>query len=459
MRDERSGSTGATISGRPRVTDLARTPPTLADCRRWLAAALIAAVAGVIVMWRLGEYPSRLLVAAGLVAFVALYATYALRGIELTPKRLEALSEFAVFAMFLAFYAATAGNDSSPFNAHIRQAYSLWHAHIWIDAPNYIEHAQVGGFSYQLHPLLPAFLLMPVVAFWGMDTNQTFVAIIFGALDAALAWRMLGRFHLTTSARTWLAIFFGAGTILWSESINGGSWEVSMVVAIAFTLLALDETFGASRPLWIGILAGLAALARYDLAFVWPFYVVLVYSRRRQLAELAEFVPGFLLAAIVYVLFNELRYHSLFDRGVFIFAPPGSRLFALPNFPGNIYTLLFMAPSVNGNFPYIHPTFGGQALILTSPAFVLALRPSYRKFETAMVALAALVAMTPSLFYFTNGFSQFGTRHYLHAFPFLLVLMAIGVHRRADQMTRILIVVSVFLIAFGVWHIRWYGYG
>jgi hypothetical protein len=441
------------------VAELARTAPTLADCRRWLAAGLIAAAVGVIVMWHLGEYPNRLLVASGLITFVALYATYAVRGMELTPARTEIFSEFAVFGMFLAFYAATAGNDSSPFNAHIRQAYSFLHGHLWIDAPYYIEHAQVGGFSYQLHPLLPAFLLIPVVAVWGVNTNQTIVSIIFGALDAALAWRMLGRFRLTTNARAWLAVFFGAGTILWSESINGGSWEVSMVVAIAFTLLALDETFGAARPLWIGIYAGLAALARYDLAFVWPFYVVMVYWRARGIRELAGFIPGFALAAIVYVVFNELRYHSFFDRGVFIFAPPGSRLFALANFPGNIYTLLFMAPSVNGNFPYIHPTFGGQALILTSPAFVLALRPSYRKFETAMVALAALIAMTPSLFYFTNGFSQFGTRHYLHAFPFLLVLMAIGVHRRADQMTRILIVASVFLIAFGVWHIRWYGYG
>ncbi len=441
------------------MAELTRTAPTLADCRRWLAAGLVTAVVGVIVMWRLAEYPNRLLVASGLVAFVTLYVSYTIRAVELTPALIEALSEFAVFAMFLAFYAATAGNDSSPFNAHIRQAYSFLHGHIWIDAPYYIEHAQVGAFSYQLHPLLPAFLLMPVVAVWGMNTSQTVVSIVFGALDAALAWRMLGRFRLTNNARVWLTVFFGAGTILWSESINGGSWEVSMVVAIAFTFLALDETLGAARPLWIGLYAGLAALARYDLAFVWPFYVVLVYGRAPKIRDLLGFIPGFALAAIVYVVFNELRYHSLFDRGVFIFAPPGSRLFALEHFPGNLYTLLFMAPSVNSTFPYIHPTFGGQALILTSPAFLLALRPSFGKFETAIVGLAALVAMTPSLFYFTNGFSQFGTRHYLHAFPFLLVLMAIGVHRRVDQLTRILIVASVVLIAFGVWHIRWYGYG
>jgi hypothetical protein len=73
------------------------------------------------------------------------------------------------------------------------------------------------------------------------------------------------------------------------------------------------------------------------------------------------------------------------------------------------------------------------------------------------VGLAAVIAMTPSLFYFTNGFAQYGTRHYLHAFPFQLLLMAFGIHRRADQLTRILIVASVVLIAFGVWHERFYG--
>ena len=73
------------------------------------------------------------------------------------------------------------------------------------------------------------------------------------------------------------------------------------------------------------------------------------------------------------------------------------------------------------------------------------------------MGIAALISMTPSLFYFTNGFAQYGTRHYLHTFPFLLILMALGVHRRVDQMSRILIVASVLLIAFGVWHERFYG--
>ena len=119
---------------------------------------------------------------------------------ELAARRDEMLSQVAVFVAFLAFYAITAGSDSSPFNAHVRQAFALIHGHSYIDAPNYIEHAQIGAYSYQLHPILPALLLMPFAAIWGMDSNQAIFSIIVGALDVALAWRLLGRFRLTVNA-------------------------------------------------------------------------------------------------------------------------------------------------------------------------------------------------------------------------------------------------------------------
>ena len=436
--------------------------PNLDTSRRFLTAAVVFAILGFAVILRHGWLLTRIdwisaILASGMLAFSYWLPDSERFTAEKVAKRDELFSQLAVFVFFLAFYSITAGSDTNPFNAHVRQAVAFVHGHTYIDAPNYIEHAQVGGYSYQLHPILPSLLLMPFTAIWGMDTNQTIFSIVFGALDVALAWRLLGRFRLTVSARTWLTVFFGAGTIVWYETVHGTSWGVSMVVAIAMTMVALDETFGDGRPWIVGVFAALAALARYDLAFVWPIYLALLYTRGRDVGELTWFIPGCFAIAAVYASFNLVRYHSVFDRGVFIFAPPGSHLFGWEHFPGNFYTLFFMSTRLDGSFPYIHPTFGGQALILTSPAFLLALRPIFRRIQTALIGIAALIAMTPSLFYFTNGFAQFGTRHYLHTFPFLLVLMAMGVHRRADQLTRILIAASVLMIAFGVWHERFYG--
>ena len=214
------------------------------------------------------------------------------------------------------------------------------------------------------------------------------------------------------------------------------------------------------RPSVIGLTAGLAALARYDLAFVWPIWTLLTHLKRPSLRGLLWLVPGFVLATLIYAGFNEARYGSFFDRGIFIFAPDIPQKFSVSYLPKNLYTLLFMAPSFSSRFPYIHPDGPGQALILTSPAFVLALRPSFRRLVPSALMGAAVIAMIPSLFYFTNGFVQFGTHHYVQAFPFLLALVALGLPcGKMDQLTRILIVYSVMLIAYGVWHIGVYGYG
>ena len=108
--------------------------------------------------------------------------------------------------------------------------------------------------------------MMPVAAVWGMTTNQTMWSLLIGAIDAALAWRLLRRFRLSLSSRVWLTIFFGAGTILWSETIYGNTWSMPETCSVMFTLAALDEAFGPARPFRLGIYAGLAALSRYELA-------------------------------------------------------------------------------------------------------------------------------------------------------------------------------------------------
>jgi hypothetical protein len=73
--------------------------------------------------------------------------------------------------------------------------------------------------------------------------------------------------------------------------------------------------------------------------------------------------------------------------------------------------------------------------------------------------LAAGFSMGPALLWYANGFVQFGLRFYVQVFPFLIVLMALGAQELGlDQMGKILIVASVILVAYGVWHIRTLGF-
>ena len=446
-------------------TDAPDTPmcPSLKTSREFFAAAVVIIVVGYAVILRQGWTLTRIDAIAGILAVVLWeYSFWLADPVPMTDaliKRDERLSQFAVFVMFLALYGITAGSDFSQYNAHVRQAFALIHGHTYFDAPYYIEHAHFEGHDYQLHPPMPSFMLMPFVTIWGMQTNQTIFSLVLGAIDVALAWRLLGKFPIDVNARIWLTTFFGTGTTIFYESISGGSWEVTMVAAVFFTLLALDEIFGQTRGALVGLWAACAALSRYDLAFVWPIFVVMVWFKRDSVVDVFKMAPGFILAALVYITLNEVRYHSIFDRGISLFVTPGTQLFGMRFIPDNLAVLFFSAPAVDDKFPYFHPTIGGQSILLTSPAFLLALRPSFRRLVPALLGIGALIGMTPAMFYFGNGASQFGARHFVQVYPFLLALMAMGIPRRVDQLTRILICASIFFITFGIWHIRVFGFG
>jgi len=89
------------------------------------------------------------------------------------------------------------------------------------------------------------------------------------------------------------------------------------------------------------------------------------------------------------------------------------------------------------------------------------LRPSLKRAAPVLIWLAAILTMGASLTVYASGFVQFGPRYYVQIFPFLLVLVALGVGagKRVDQLTKILILASMFIVVFGVWQIRTIGFG
>jgi len=168
--------------------------------------------------------------------------------------------------------------------------------------------------------------------------------------------------------------------------------------------------------------------------------------------------PGFALEGVAFVALNEIRYRTWFDL-TWSLAAGDQPLFQLNYLPRNIYALFFRAPALNSaSFPILHPRAAGQALTFLSPAFLLALRPDFRKIIPFLVLAGVLIAMLPNLFFVYDGAPQVGARHFVSVFPLLLVLMAMGMPRRPDQLTKILIVASVVLVGFTVWHAQVWGF-
>jgi hypothetical protein len=446
-----------------------------AAARWFFAVAALIALADILVVPLFNHKPPNVLVVTALAAALAgVLADFATSSLQDASARWELLEDaiasdgwcaFAVGILFLAFYAATI-SPPTPYNEPARQAYAFLHGRTWVDAPSYMEHVVWHGKSYLLHPPLAALITLPAVAIWGLATNQTAVSVVVGAVSMGLVWRLLNRIGLELATRTWLTLFFGVGTTFWYEATLGSSWDFSLLVTVPFTIAALTEVFGEARPWAVGILAAVPALARYDMFFALPCYAAMLWVRGRGARELLWMLPSLAAVLMVLVAFNEARFGTPYDiarwlwysQDKYRFARPGGPL-ALSHFPLNLYTLLFMAPGYSDRFPYIHPEFMGQALMLMSPAFVLTLRPSFLRPLTALVALAAALCVGPVMLWYANGFAQLGARFYVEVYPFLLTLMALGVPRKPDQLTKILIVVSIVFVVFFTWQVRWYGWG
>src|SRR5262245_33841205 len=183
-------------------------------------------------------------------------------------------------------------------------------------------------------PPLPAILLVPFVAIWGLATDIRAVSVVLGAIAVGLAWWALGRLAVSRRVRLATTVFFGFGTVFWYAAQLGTTWFFAHVTAVTFVLLAIGVALGADpeaddaveqapstggllapigaairrpleridrRQLLAGLLFGVACTARLTVVFGAPFFVLVggggSWLRRSVSAGLGAAVPVLLLLA------------------------------------------------------------------------------------------------------------------------------------------------------------------
>ncbi|HEX4898634.1 MAG TPA: hypothetical protein VFV53_09790, partial [Candidatus Limnocylindrales bacterium] len=105
------------------------------------------------------------------------------------------------------------------------------------------------GYGLLPFPPLPAIVLMPVVAIFGLATDERAVSVVIGAIDVGICWWALGRLPVTRLVRLAVTIFFGFGTVFWYAAGLGTTWFLAHVVALAPLLLAIGLALRADRTL------------------------------------------------------------------------------------------------------------------------------------------------------------------------------------------------------------------
>jgi hypothetical protein len=96
-------------------------------------------------------------------------------------------------------------------------------------------------------PPLPAVVLMPFVALWGLNADGQLIFAILGALDVGIAWWILGRLPIRTWVRLATTVFFGFGTVFWYAAQLGTTWYQAHVLAVGLALAAVGVALGRDR--------------------------------------------------------------------------------------------------------------------------------------------------------------------------------------------------------------------
>ncbi len=101
------------------------------------------------------------------------------------------------------------------------------------------------GFALLPFPPLPAIVLLPVVALFGLATDERAVSVVLGAVGVGLCWWMLGKLPVERMVRLAVTIFFGFGTVFWYAAGLGTTWFLAHVVAAVPLLLAVGIALAA----------------------------------------------------------------------------------------------------------------------------------------------------------------------------------------------------------------------
>jgi hypothetical protein len=303
-------------------------------------------------------------------------------------------------------------------------------------------------------PPLPALVLIPFVAAFGLQADDQLIFTIFAAVDVALCWWMIGRLGVSIVVRAGTTVVFAFGTAFWYAAQNTTTWYQAHIVAVGLTMLAVGLALGgegapgdaAARggdgasggagrrtlpsAVMNGLLIGLAATARLTVILGLPFFVLVGpgrdWRRRGVAVALGAAIP--LAALVIYnVVSTGHVFHPAYDHLYQLESRAYTRLGYHPDWaaedprylPQNLAIMLLSTPTLmperfqdtlgtidrplcaapggtRGLFdpdcPMALPRDTGMSVLLTTPALLLAI-PAWFDRRRRRIVVAALLAI------------------------------------------------------------------
>lgn len=383
------------------------------------------------------------------------------------PNR-QNLLYLLIFSIVFLIYWATGEGHATYYNYYVRLADAFLNGRLYLlDNPSWLnELIPFSGGYYVVYPPLPAVIMTPLVALFGVDLNQTLVSVFFGSLTVVLAYFISRDIQKSefkeenqrSSKHLWAAALFGFSTIFWWLTSVGSVWLIAQVIATFFMFLAIHEAFNKNRVLLIGLFVGASFWCRLPTILGIFFFAGLIVSRqvdknwivklRLALPSLVKLAVGASVFVLLNFAYNYVRFGTFFDEGYWLI--PGildepwfsKGLFNLSYIFDNLEPFLCGVPRISiSPFSVVFP-MTGLAIWFTTPAFVFALKSRIRDSVTIWSWVAIILI---ALVIFTKGLSGwgFGYRYAVDFYPFLFLLALKGFGGQLRWYHKVLIVIGV----------------
>ncbi|MGZ6268394.1 MAG: hypothetical protein ACXWNR_07550 [Candidatus Limnocylindrales bacterium] len=320
----------------------------------------------------------------------------------------------------------------------------------------------IDGRHYQamsLLPTIPYLALVPFEVLWPF--SRWIVSAVIGIVAAWLALPVARRYGPGGAATYWLAALGAFGTMLFTLAIEGDFYYLAHLESVLLVFVALIEWHDRRRPWVLGLMIGLATLARPTLLLMAvPLGVLLLTEARDRLRVAVAFALPIAGALAITAAFDFARFGSALETGYGIasIAPPlealrSQGLFSVVHVPTNLALFVGGGFGIRDTFPWLVPSSEGHSILLTTPALLIAVNAGLRDRQNLMLwCVAILTAIPVFLYYGGGGGATYGYRYAMDFVPFLFALVAIALKERFGNLEKVLIGLSVAFVCYGyVW--------
>jgi len=395
----------------------------------------------------------------------------------LSFNKKTALILLILFMVAFLVYLATGEGHATYYDYYVRLSDAFLHGRLYLlENPSWLNELipnPSGPGYYVVYPPLPAVLMLPFVAVFGVTLNQTLFGLFFAAATIAVAFMVaksaLAKMQQSTapSWRTcvWFAVLFGFGTIFWYLSSIGSVWLIAQVISTFFMMLALYESLNKNRPLLVGLLVGASFWCRLPTALGIFFFAALAIVQQQNpgwlnkfkaaLPYLSRLAAGMAVFVLLDFAYNYARFGTVFNVGYWLI--PGVMdepwfqhgHFSLLYIDDNLKPFLLGLPILTSTAPYVQFPMSGMAIWFTTPAFLFALRSKLRD-KVTLCAWLGILCIAAVIF--TNAATGwgFGYRYAVDFYPFLFLLTVRGMGGNLKWYHKVLIIIGVIVNLVGV---------